>query len=62
MTSKDLKLMKQNAAGKRKCITLTVPQNLEMAGGLKVVKAAAWLWQHTALYCQLSMISCASQI
>jgi len=40
MTSTDLKLIKQDAAGKRKCITLTIPQKLEMIGGLKIVKAA----------------------
>jgi len=40
MTSTDLKLIKLGAAGKRKCITVTVPQKLEMMEGMNMVKAA----------------------
>jgi len=40
MTSTDLKLIKLGAASKQKCITLAIPQILEMIGGLNMVKAA----------------------
>jgi hypothetical protein len=46
---------KPGAAGNRMHVVLTVPQKLAI-GGLKVVKAAVCLQQHTTLDHPLSMI------
>jgi hypothetical protein len=41
MVSKAAKISKQFAAGKRKHVTLTIPQQLQIIGDLKVAKAGA---------------------
>jgi hypothetical protein len=56
MASKDPKVSKQGTAGKRKHVNLMIPQNLKIITVLKLVKAAVWLWLHTALDHQLSVI------
>jgi hypothetical protein len=49
MASKDPKINKQGTAGKRKHVTVTVPQKLVIIGGLEMAKAKVWLWHHTTL-------------
>ena len=46
-------MSKQGTAGKRKHVTLTVPQKLIILRGLKVAQAEVWLWLHTMLGSQL---------
>jgi hypothetical protein len=50
---KDPKMSKQGTAGKRKNVTLTVPQKLTIVRGLKVAQAEVWLWLRTMLGSQL---------
>jgi hypothetical protein len=51
--SKDPKTIKQGTAGKRKRVTSTIPQKLEITAD---VKSEVWLWLHTLFNHQLSII------
>jgi hypothetical protein len=49
MASLDTKLNKQGTAGKKKHVTVMVPQKHERISSLKVVKTMERSWLHTAL-------------
>ena len=56
MASKNPKMNKQGTAGNSIQVTLTIPQKFEIIRTLEVVKARVWLWFHTKLDYQISII------
>jgi hypothetical protein len=50
-------MSKQGTAGKRKHVTLMIPQKCQIIARLESGKAKKRLWLHTKVECQISMIN-----